>query len=215
MPHTPHRAARAWRRHLRRALGAESSMLSRPVDRARSRALLLASLGLALAASMGAAAGSAALASEQRRAAAAAPHLHHLQAVALSGARRTSPATTLGTVAYQVEVDWTYPVGRFHTATVGVTRYTAPGGSADIWVTDTGLLSAAPTTTADIDAHAAGAGLLTFGGLSLLIGCGLGLRLRHLNRTATEDWQKSWARIEPVWTGRTMRGPGPGDHRAG
>ncbi|WP_031074335.1 hypothetical protein [Streptomyces sp. NRRL WC-3742] len=59
MPSTsrPARSARPippWRGHLRRALGEEINELARPLDRARSRALLLAVLGIALAGLLGA-----------------------------------------------------------------------------------------------------------------------------------------------------------------
>ncbi|MFI6444447.1 hypothetical protein [Kitasatospora sp. NPDC050543] len=208
MSHTPRPAVRPWRRHLRRALGAERNQLSRPLDRARSRALLLAALGLALAAALATTAALAELTSAQRQTAVTSAHLHHLDAVVLTPARRTPPSTAPGRVGHQAKASWTYPAGRLNTGTIGVARHTAPGTTVGIWVTDTGRLSAAPASSTDLAAGAAYVGLLTLGFLSVLIASALGLRLNRLARRAARGWQDSWTRLEPAWTGRSFRSPG-------
>ncbi|MFD0526548.1 hypothetical protein ACFQ1I_03595 [Kitasatospora arboriphila] len=58
-------------------------------------------------------------------------------------------------------------------------------------------------------------GLFVFGCLSLLTACVLGLRLTGLNRRADAAWQRSWAELEPVWSGRAAREPGNGEARRG
>jgi hypothetical protein len=206
---------RAWRRHLLRAIGEEINDLGRPVDLARSRALLLAALGLALAALLGAGVSVAEYTSAQRQARATAAHLHQVDAVLLAQARRTASATGPGRTDYRAEAAWTYPPGHDSTGTVEVTGKGDPGSSTRIWVSDQGRLAAGPPSTADITGDAVCLGLFTLGGLSVVLGAGLGRRLRTLDRRADRAWQRSWAQLEPVWSGRDARRPGVDDSRPG
>lgn len=205
------RPTRSWCRHLLRALGEETNALSRPLDRARSRALLLAALGIALAALLGTGTALADLSSVHHRAAVTAAHLHRLQAVVLTPARQTAPAIGGGMPDYQAEAAWTYPPGQRRTGTVDLSWKAAPGSTTGIWVSDTGHLTDPPPSPTDVLADAIFLGLFTLGGLSVLIAAGLGARLRSLDRRAERAWQHSWAQLEPVWTGRAPRRPGSND----
>ncbi|WP_405015794.1 hypothetical protein OHV05_00825 [Kitasatospora sp. NBC_00070] len=202
-------------RHLRRALGFERNGLSRPLDRARSRALLLGALGLALATLVGTAAALVELGSGQRRATAAAVGLHQVDAVVRTPARRADAGATLSRTGYRAEAAWTSPAGQDRSGTIVLTRPAAPGATTRIWVGDTGALATAPPSATDVAVGAGVAGLFTLGGLSVLVAAGLGLRLRSLDRAATDDWQQDWARLEPIWTGRSSDLPGTPDPRLG
>lgn len=209
------RPARTWRRHLRRALGTERNELTRPVDRARSRSLLLAALAVVLAALLGAASAWADLGSAERRAAAAAPHLHRLDAVLLTPARSTAGIADATADRYQATAAWTYPAGQHNTGTVGLARQARTGSTTGIWVDDTGQLATTPPSTADLVSDAVCVGLFVLGCLFVITVCGLGLRLTSLDRRADAAWQRAWAELEPVWTGRASRKPGNGDSRRG
>ncbi|GAA2783813.1 hypothetical protein GCM10010441_05910 [Kitasatospora paracochleata] len=80
---------------------------------------------------------------------------------------------------------------------------------------DSGQRADAPPSTADLVSDAVCFGLLVFGGLAVLTTCGLGHRLTVLDHRAEAAWQRYWAELEPVWTGRTSRRPGNGDARRG
>jgi len=194
------------RGHLHRALGREVNPLIRPLDRARSRALLLAVLGIALAALCGAGAAFADFAAGRRQATVTAAHLHRVEAVVLTAARKSANAAIAGRTSYQADAAWTYPGDQRDTGTVGVSWNAAPGSTTGIWVGDGGRLAAAPPSTADLAGDAACLGVFTLGGLCVLIASGLGVRLNSLDRNADRQWQDSWARLEPVWSGRTRRG---------
>ncbi|WP_457030496.1 Rv1733c family protein [Kitasatospora sp. P5_F3] len=215
MASTRRPTARLWLRHLRRALGLERNALSRPLDRARSRALLLGALGLTLAALAGTVTALVTLGSDQHQAKAAAFGRHHIDATVRTPAQRTGSGAAFSRTAYQAEAAWTYPAGQDHTGTIVLTRPAAPGATARIWVSDTGLLSSAPPSSTDIAVGAAGLGLFTLGGLSVLIAAGVGLRLRSLACVAAGEWQEAWARLEPTWTGRSSDLPGAPDSRLG
>lgn len=206
------RSPRASGRHLRRAFGAERNELARPLDRARSRALLLAALAAGLAALLGAACAWADFASAQGRTAAAASHLHRTDAVLLAPAQATD--ADLGTVVrFKATATWTYPGDRHHTGAVPVSWKASSGASVRIWVGDSGRLSAAPSSMTRLVAHAMYVGLLVLGCLSVLTASCLGLRLVRLNRRARTAWQRSWAEVEPVWTGRGSPKQGNNDFR--
>ncbi|MER5635565.1 hypothetical protein ABT095_01245 [Kitasatospora sp. NPDC002227] len=207
---------RPWRRHLRRALGAERNDLARPLDRARSRALLVSALAVLAAALLGAASAWADLSSAERHASAAAPHVHRLDAVLLTPARPTTGSSSAAlTSRYQADAAWTYPVGQRNVGTVKLAWQAGTGTTVGIWVGDAGKLVAAPPNSAGMVSDAVFGGLFVLGGLSALAGCGLGLRLNHLNRRADAAWQRAWAGQEPVWTGRAARKPGNGDSPLG
>ncbi|MFJ3233650.1 hypothetical protein [Streptomyces sp. NPDC086787] len=202
-------------RHLRRALGAERNELARPTDRARSRALLFAALAVGLAALLGAASAWADFDSAQRRAAAAAPHLHRADAVLLTPPLVATDANSGTAVRYEATVAWTYPPERHHTGSVEVPQYASSGSIVRVWTGDTGQLSAAPPRTTRLLLDAMYFGLLVAGCLFVIVASGLGLRLGRLNRRADTVWQCSWAEVEPVWTGRVSRRHGNDDSRRG
>ncbi|MFI6847775.1 hypothetical protein OG535_29540 [Kitasatospora sp. NBC_00085] len=209
MTRTPHtRPIRPWRRSLRRALGAERNELARPEDRARSRAGLLASVATALALMLGATAAWTDFDSAEHRAAAAATRLHHLDALLLTSTSTTTDRTDTAAPRYQATATWTYPAGQQQTGTVGVRRQAQAGTAVGVWVADTGRLTTAPASTADLVSDAVIVGLLAVGLLFVLIAGGLGLRLRSLDHRADGAWQRAWAELEPVWTGRASRRPG-------
>ncbi|GAA1222223.1 hypothetical protein GCM10009665_10560 [Kitasatospora nipponensis] len=137
-----------------------------------------------------------------------AARLHRVDAIVLTPARRATATAAVGRTGYQAKAAWTDPAGQQDTGTVDVTRHALPGSTVSIRVTDAGRLAAPPASAADLVGDAACFGLLTLGCLSVLVASGLGLRLHFLARTAARGWQDSWARTEPVWTGRSLRGPG-------
>ncbi|GAA2744121.1 Rv1733c family protein [Kitasatospora cinereorecta] len=213
-PHPRHRHLYL-HRHLCRALGLEHNDLARAVDRARSRALVLAALAVGLAALLGAGIAWAELASTARRAAQSAPHLHRVDAVLLGPARAATGAADPQAGRYRADAEWTDPSGQRHTGEVGLDRSAPSGSTTGIWVGDAGRPAAAPPSTADLVSDAVSLGLSGCVGMLTLVGCGLGLRLTRLNHRTDAAWQRSWSAVEPVWTGRAAREPGNGDPRRG
>ncbi|MFC8718724.1 hypothetical protein [Kitasatospora sp. NPDC057198] len=47
-------------------------------------------------------------------------------------------------------------------------------------------------------------GLLLFGAVAFGGVCGLRWRLRVLERRAADSWERSWRRVEPLWSGRAL-----------
>ncbi|MFD4660649.1 hypothetical protein ACFWP2_34125 [Kitasatospora sp. NPDC058444] len=202
----PHRRRRD---HLRRAFGRDGNPLVRPIDRSRSRVLLLTALGIGLALLFGAGAAADRFASVRHRESTTAARLHDVQAVTLAPAqRRIDPGT--GRTRYEAEAAWTSPDGRGTTGTVSVPGSTATGSAVGIRVDDTGRPVPPPPGTIRAAADAACLGFLAFGGLTTLLIAGLSIRLMLLDRRADEAWQRSWSSFEPRWSGRTRR-----DNRAG
>ncbi|MER6362716.1 hypothetical protein [Kitasatospora sp. NPDC001527] len=193
--------------HLRRALGREHNPLGRAVDRARSRAVVLTVLGIALAALLGAGAAVPRYTAEQRAAAAAAARLQKVDAVLQGPVRTVEAAVVGGRPAYHADAAWTRSDGRHHTGSIDVPRNTGPGATVVILVDEDGRPTAAPPGTADLVADAVCVGLSLFGLLGALLFTGLLARLSVLDRRADRAWTRSWARWEPVWSGRD-RHPG-------
>ncbi|GAA4884463.1 Rv1733c family protein [Kitasatospora terrestris] len=209
MTNVPHsRPVRPWRRGLRRALGAERNELARPEDRARSRAGLLATIGTGLALVLGVTVAWSHFDSAEHRAAAASSRLHRLDALLLTATSTTADRTTAVAARYQAAATWTYPAGQQRTGTVNLSHRARAGSTVDVWADDTGRLTAAPPSTADLFSRAVIVGLLAIGLLFVLIASGLVLRLRSLDHRADTAWQRAWAELEPVWTGRAARQPG-------
>ncbi|MFF3110927.1 hypothetical protein ACFVSN_17250 [Kitasatospora sp. NPDC057904] len=197
--------ARPLRHHLHRAVGIEHNPLSRPLDRSRSRALLLAVLGLALAAVAGAGISLADLASAQRTAALTAAHRHRVDATLLSPSRQVAGLSGYSRVRFQAAATWAAPSGRTTTGQVDVDRPMPSGSVSRVWVDDDGRPAAAPPTTGSVVMDAVFLGLAVLAALAVLIGTGLGIRLRRLDHWADRRWQLSWARLEPVWSGRSAQ----------
>ncbi|MFD9126615.1 hypothetical protein [Kitasatospora sp. NPDC059571] len=214
MTSTPRtRLTHPWRSSLRRALGTECNELARPEDRARSRAELLAALAAGLAFLLGTTAAWTDFNAAEHRTTAAASRLHRLDAVLLTPARPTTDGTD--PARYRATAAWTFPAGQGQTGTVGVARRAPAGATTRIWVGDTGRPAATPPATADLVAGAACVGLLVLGFLSVLIAVGLELRVNTLDRRTATAWQRRWAEVEPVWSGRAARRPNTGDPRHG
>ncbi|MFD9065432.1 hypothetical protein ACFVZ3_28370 [Kitasatospora purpeofusca] len=191
--------------HLRRALGRERNPLSRPLDRARSLALVLTALGVVLAALLGVGASAVRLTAEQQRTAVATAVLHHVEAL-VEGSVRKAEATVLGgRTAYRADASWNYPSGRSNTGVIDVPRNTEPGATVGIWVDRDGHVASTPPSTADLVADAVCVGLVLFGLLGVLAAAGLCARLGALDRRADRAWTRAWARLEPVWSGRAPR----------
>ncbi|WP_406209247.1 hypothetical protein OH807_38395 [Kitasatospora sp. NBC_01560] len=194
--------------HLRRAAGRERNPLSRALDRARSRAVVLTALGIVLAALLGAGAAVARLTTDQRQAAVTTARLHRVEAVVQGEAKRTDTAVVGGRAVYRADAVWTYPGDRRSTGSVDVPRTAGPGVAVGIWVDRSGRPAAAPPSSADLVADAVCLGLFLFGLLGLPACAGLCTRLGVLDRRADRAWTRSWARLEPVWSGRST----PGHH---
>ncbi|MFF2040366.1 hypothetical protein ACFVVX_08070 [Kitasatospora sp. NPDC058170] len=216
-PHPPRPASRPRRaaRQLRRTVGSRSDPLVRPVDRARGRALLAAALGLLLA--LLTATGAALLAHRltDRHAAADRARLHRVEAVLLTDPRHAAAAAGRRAGGYgnraDVEAAWTSPDGQPRTGTLTVPRTARTGDTVTAWVDGAGAPADAPATPTGLVVDAVCTGLFALVGLTGLVGGGLALRLRVLDRRAELAWQRSWARLEPGWSGRTSHHrPGPG-----
>ncbi|MGA5821092.1 hypothetical protein ACPC54_24880 [Kitasatospora sp. NPDC094028] len=197
------------RHHLRQALGKGRNPLGRAIDRSRSRALVLAVLGIGLAVLGSAGAAAADFAVVRHQASVTAARLHQVQAVVLTPVQREAD-TGAGRRRYEADAVWVYPTGQRTTGSVPVPGGTAPGSTIGIWVDDAGRSVASPLGSAAIAAKAACLGLFLLGGLGVLVVTGLGIRLDVLDRRADRAWQHSWALLEPVWSGRASR-----DNRAG
>ncbi|MET8630620.1 hypothetical protein ABZW30_44185 [Kitasatospora sp. NPDC004669] len=193
------------RGHLRRAFGRDGNPLGRPVDRHRSQAVLMAFLGIALAALVCAGATAADYAMSRPQALAAASRLHRVDAVTLSPPRGADP-TVAGRTMYAADAYWSWPGDRNHTGSIAVPRRTSPGSTVSTWVDDRGRPVAAPPSATDTAVNALLIGLFAFCGLTVLVASGLTARLAVLDRRACDSWQSSWALYEPVWSGRTAPG---------
>ncbi|MFF0414244.1 hypothetical protein ACFYUY_27870 [Kitasatospora sp. NPDC004745] len=196
--------------HLRRAFGPERNPLGRALDRARSRAVVLTALGIGLAALLGAGAAVTHLSVGQRQAAATAARLHRVEASVQGSVRRAEATVAGGKAVYRADAAWTYPGNQRNTGTIDVPRATGPGATVGIWVDRDGRPAAAPPSTADLVFDAVFLGLFLFALLSVLASAGLCVRLSALDRRADRAWTRSWARLEPVWSGRAPRGHHPG-----
>ncbi|WBP85328.1 Rv1733c family protein [Kitasatospora cathayae] len=194
--------------HLRRALGRERNPLGRALDRARSRAVVLTALGIALAALLGAGAAVTHLADGWRQAEATAARLHRVDALVQGSVRKAEATVVRGKAVYRADAAWTYPGNQRNTGSIDVPRTTGPGATVGIWVDQSGRPAAAPPSAADLVADAVFLGLFLFGLLGVLASAGLCARLSALDRRADRAWTRSWARLEPVWSGRAP----PGNH---
>ncbi|MFH9352838.1 hypothetical protein [Kitasatospora sp. NPDC017646] len=199
----------SFRNHLRQSFRRDGNPLVRPIDRSRSRALLLTALGIGLALLCSAGAATADFASVRHRDSVTATRLHGVQAVALTPAQRRIEAGT-GRTRYEADAAWTSPDGHNTTGTVAVPGNTVAGSAVGVQVDDTGRPVPSPPGTIHTAAEAAGLGLLIFGGLAALLIAGLNIRLMVLDHRADQVWQHSWVLFEPLWSGRTPR-----DNRAG
>ncbi|MDH6132284.1 hypothetical protein P3T37_001669 [Kitasatospora sp. MAA4] len=197
----------SWLQHLCRAVGVDHNPLCRPVDRARSRAIVLAAAGLALSLGLGAGAAVGGLAATQRQAAEQAARLHPVDSVLLTRAQpKTSPALGAGTSGYQARVTWNYPPGQRRTADVDVSGPAAAGSGTVLWL-DAGGRPAehGPATEVDLVADAVCLGLSVLAGLAMITGGLFSARRHTLQGRAQNGWRLSWEHVEPTWSGRGPR----------
>ncbi|MER5355277.1 hypothetical protein ABT093_33755 [Kitasatospora sp. NPDC002551] len=198
-------------RRLRRALGSRRTVqrhepLARPVDRARSRAWLVA--GLALLVGLAGVVTAAVLGyrAAGRTAEAERGRLHRTEALVLGKLRTEETGAGRWSGGYEKRTDtsvsWTTPDGAARTGTVEAPRSTASGSTIVLWVDDDGRPATAPATRIGLAVGAVCTGLAGSATLTALIGGALALRLRVLDRRADRDWERSWARWEPRWSGR-------------
>ncbi|WP_035792177.1 Rv1733c family protein [Kitasatospora mediocidica] len=191
-------------RHLRAAVHPGANPLRRDIDRARGRGLLAAGFGLALSAGLATAAAFLTLHNDQAHALSESQRLHHVEATVLTPPQKARGSITgVASTGFQAEVAWTYPAGHSVTRAAPVTAQAAPGSTASIWVNRSGDLSAPPRGEADIVADSVLVGLGTLGILSVAGATLLGSQHRSLDRQADSLWQQGWARVEPLWSGRT------------
>ncbi|MFB6890933.1 hypothetical protein ACFCX4_16665 [Kitasatospora sp. NPDC056327] len=199
-------------RRLRRALGRRSTVerrepLARPVDRARSRAWLVAGLalvvglaGVVTAAVLGHRAGGRAAEAERAR-------LHRTEALVLGRLRTEDRGAGRWSVGYQRRTDtpvsWTAPDGVPRTGTVEAPRSAVTGSTLVLWLDSDGRPTDPPATLAGLAVGAVCGGLAGSAALAALIGGVLTLRLRVLDRRSDRAWERAWAHWEPRWSGRT------------
>ncbi|MFE2413027.1 hypothetical protein ACFXDE_32285 [Kitasatospora sp. NPDC059408] len=204
-PARPASLPRRTGRQLRRALGGRHEPLARSVDRSRARAWAVATLGLLLALALATAGALVSYRSAAPRAAADHGRLHQVDAVVLGPPQHgTSAGRFAGGYESRVEAEasWTYPDGQPHTGTVQAPRTAAVGSTVRIWVDPDGTVTAPPLDRGAVVVSAACIGAGTLLALVALVVVGLRLRLRALERRSDESWTRSWARLEPLWSGR-------------
>ncbi|MEE1786391.1 hypothetical protein PUR71_26320 [Streptomyces sp. SP17BM10] len=192
-------------RQLRRALGSRREPLARSVDRSRARAWALAALGLLLALATATVGALVSYRSAASQAAADHGRLHQVDAVVLELPHHGAAGGPLGG-GYEGRVEaaasWTYPEGQPHTGTVQAPRTAAVGSTVRIWVDPDGDVTAPPLDRAAAVISAACIGTGTLLALVALVVVALRLRLRALERRSDDSWTRSWARLEPLWSGR-------------
>ncbi|MEU8512458.1 hypothetical protein AB0C76_12805 [Kitasatospora sp. NPDC048722] len=193
-------------RQLRRALGGRREPLARSVDRSRARAWTVAALGLLLSLALATAGALASYRSAASQASADHGRFHQVDAVVLGPPQHGSSGGRFAGGGYdsrvEAEAGWTYPDGQPHTGTVQAPRTAAVGSTVRIWVDPGGAVAAPPLDRAAVAVSAACIGAGTLLALVALVVVGLRLRLRALERRSDESWTRSWARLEPLWSGR-------------
>ncbi|MBV6695746.1 hypothetical protein [Kitasatospora aureofaciens] len=192
-------------RRLRRVVGGQGEPLVRAVDRARARAWVLAALGLLVAVALSVAGALVSYRAAAPGADADRGRLHQVDAVVLSAPQQGTAGSRFAD-GYESRVDaeaaWTYPAGHPHSGVVQAPRAATAGTVVRIWVDPDGAVATPPLDRAAraVSAACAGAGGLL--ALLALLVLGLRLRLRALDRRADAAWARSWARLEPLWSGR-------------
>ncbi|MGW4806760.1 hypothetical protein [Kitasatospora sp. NPDC004272] len=90
-----------------------------------------------------------------------------------------------------------------------------PSWSAPSWLLPSWLLPADLVTAPYGVVDRAVLGLLAFGAVAAGGAFGLRWRLRVLERRATDSWERSWRRVEPLWSGRALPWSDGGDGGGG
>ncbi|MFJ9949484.1 hypothetical protein [Kitasatospora sp. NPDC091207] len=199
-------------RQLRRAAGSRRDPLVRPLDRSRSRAWCAAVLGLLLTLAAGVGGALLGYQSVGRDTDADLARLRQVDAVVTGTGRHGAAVGSRAAGGYQgrvtAEAAWTAPDGQPRAGAVEVHRTALVGTTVTIWVDEAGRATDAPTTRAGLAIEAACVGLAGSALLGAAVLAALALRLRTLDRRADRAWQRSWARLEPLWSGRTSHSSG-------
>ncbi|MGW4895576.1 Rv1733c family protein [Kitasatospora sp. NPDC004240] len=187
------------RRHVRRAAGRDPNPLCRPVDRARSRALVVLALAVTAAISVAVGAGLLVLRGQTHAAQQVARHRHAVTAVT-TGPAQPDDLRAGGTQAH-AQARWSYPTGPGG-GRIPVPEGTVPGTDVPIHVDDAGNPASPPRTTEQIASDAVLVVLGTATALVLGAEGGFALRRHVLGRRAEAGWEAAWGRVEPEWSGR-------------
>lgn len=200
-------AASAPRRHeeahtplalqLRRAADRDGNPLCRPVDRARSRLLVVVALTLVLSVVLGLLVALTVLSSMQVQAHRTALHRHQVTATTLTAASGNAALTTAA-----VQAAWDYPQGGHRTGVIQVAGGTASGARVPLWLDDDGNPAAAPPQGGQLETTAALYGLGAFAAAGTAVWTGRVVRGRMLDRRAERSWEPDWEQVEPLWSGR-------------
>lgn len=198
-----HRAARTpLVRQLRRAVGQDHNPLCRPVDRARSRLLIAASLALTLSVVLSVLLALILLSGMRAQAHRTALHRHQVTATTLA-ASSDSPGLT----AASARASWEYPQADHRTGVIPVAVGTAAGTGIPLWVDDNGSRAAPPEPDSQLATTVGMYGLGAFTGAGAVLWTGYVLRRRTLERRAERAWEPDWEQVEPFWS-RRVDGPG-------
>lgn len=191
-------------RQLRRAVGQDHNLLCRPVDGARSRLLVVASLALTLSAALSVLLALALLSGMRAQAHRIALHRHQVIATTLAAAS-DSPGLT----AASARASWEYPQADHRTGVISVASGTAAGTGLPLWVDDSGSPAAPPQPDSQLATTAGMYGLGAFSGAGAVVWTGYVVRRRTLERRAERAWEPDWEQVEPFWSGRV--GPENGE----
>ncbi|MFD9593753.1 hypothetical protein ACFWA9_13485 [Kitasatospora sp. NPDC059973] len=198
-------------RQLRQALGSHRSPLVRPLDRSRGRAWCTAALAILLALTAAVVGALLGYRTVGRDADADLARLRRVDAVVLSTDRHGAAVGSRSAGGYQgrvaAEATWTAPDGQWRTGTIEVHRTAVVGTTVPVWVDEAGLVTDPPTTRAGVAIEAVCVGLAGFTVVGAGVVAALALRLRTLDRRADLAWQRSWSRLEPLWSGRASHSP--------
>jgi hypothetical protein len=190
--------------HVRRAAGRERNPLCRPVDRLRSRVVLA---GLAIVLVALSFCWYPALLVDRHEAADAARMARHDHLVEATVAVASTPSNDpqpFGTSSgFDTRLGWAFPAGRGHDAVLNTVGALPKGARVPVWVDDTGTLTVAPRSGAEIAMDAAWAGVTALIGELALVAVAVGMFDRLLTRGSRHAWEKEWATVEPTWSGRS------------
>ncbi|MFI9274566.1 hypothetical protein ACIGXM_28230 [Kitasatospora sp. NPDC052896] len=187
--------------------------LCRPLDRARSRAALLALLGVAAAAALAVLVAVDGIRTAPAAAATRAGRLQRVAALVLGDAPGGPTADQGGPVGHwatgeRVVVRWTDPAGRPGSARVTLRDPVDAGTTVPLWLTGAGRLTAPPPSSDELAVRAVGLGLAVLVLPSLVMLVGHAFRQRALDRRAGELWGAEWAEVAPRWSGPAHGRPG-------
>ncbi|MFE3656110.1 hypothetical protein [Streptomyces sp. NPDC059165] len=128
---------------------------------------------------------------------------HRVHAVLAKDAPPPNPSAdgTTDDAKYPVAVRWSDPGGS-REAVAPVPAGLKRGDPVDVWLDDRGRGTEAPAAVEDVwlNTVAAGSGAAAIAAVSAA-----GLRLavrRTADRHRMTEWEREWARTEPVWSGR-------------